>query len=79
MWEVGIGPLEIVVLLVFSIGLIYSKPSGRWGGLAVACLIVAIFVSPPDPLSMLVVALPLMTIIAIGISVSGLITAPKNS
>ena len=55
-----IGPLEIVLVVLVSIGALvvsrWSKRRTPW--IVAACFGLAMVVTPPDPASMLVVAVP---------------------
>ncbi len=79
MWEIGIGPLEIVLLLTVMIALSFSAHTRRWMLPALSCLLVGMLVTAPDPVSMLLVGLSLFAALASGVSLSTYLRAQKSA
>jgi sec-independent protein translocase protein TatC len=68
MWQLSVGPAEIVILVaVASILWLLGKQGRRWMIGIVPCFALAAAVTPADPLSMLIVALPLSLALACGV------------
>ena len=68
MWRPSVGTPEILLLMVVSCLLLL--PSGfarRWAKGIVACFVVAMVVTPADPLSMLIVGLALSLAFTCGV------------
>lgn len=68
MWEPTIGPMELVLLLAAACAMLLLGASGRrWLVGVVPCLVIGAAVTPADPVSMLLVALPLAAAFAVGV------------
>ncbi len=79
MWEIGIGPLEIVLLLAVMIALSFSAPTRRWMLPVLSCLLIGMLVTAPDPVSMLLVGLSLFGALAIGVSLSPYLRSQQST
>jgi Sec-independent protein secretion pathway component TatC len=68
MWQLSVGPAEIVILLAVAVVLwLLGKHGRRWMIGIVPCFAAAALATPADPVSMLVVALPLSLAFAGGV------------
>ena len=73
MWLLqGLGAMEILLLAVSTAVLCLSRTSRRWSVAIVPCLTVAALAPGPDPLSMLLISMPLL-----GAFASGVYLGPK--
>ncbi len=73
MWLLqGVGVMELLLLFLASLLLSLSRASRRWMVGIVPCLLIAAFLPPTDPLSMLLISIPL-----VGAFVAGVYLAPR--
>ncbi len=79
MWHVGIGPLEIAVLFAVAMVLSFSSRTRRWMVAVLPCLVLGVVVSPPDPVSMLLVGVPLIAVLALGVSLSPFLRPSRSA
>ena len=79
MGHMGVGPLEIGLLLALAMGWSFTTQTRRWMPAVLACLALGIVATPPDPVSMLLVAVPLIVVFAAGVSMAGFLRTPKNA
>ena len=60
----GVGPIEILIVLVAAILMAVIPAGRRWLPWILPCLIVATLLSPGgDPISMIIVAVPLVCVV----------------
>ena len=68
MWHIGIGPIELVLLAFVGASLVCpGKRARRWAIGIVPITILSIIVTPPDPISALIVGVPLVTAFVTGV------------
>ena len=73
MWNIGIGWIELALLLSMILATTVSRRViRRWLGVGVAIVAIGVVSTPADPLSTLLVALPLAVAFIIGVY-----TAPR--
>ncbi len=78
MWHIGIGPIEIALLMLAIVVLSFSgRRVRRWGFGIIPILILSVIVTPPDPLSMLIVGVPLVMAYVIGVHSASYIRPPN--
>ena len=59
MWRIGIGPIEVVLFLLLVPPVVFSRGvARRWLGAVLAITAVSIVLTPSDPVSAVIVAVP---------------------
>jgi Sec-independent protein secretion pathway component TatC len=80
MWLLqGVGAMELLLLLVASLLLSLSRASRRWMVGVMPCLLIAALLPGPDPLSMLLISIPLVGAFVAGVYLSPRIRTPQPS
>jgi Sec-independent protein secretion pathway component TatC len=59
----AIGSIEIVILIIAAIAAVLLGGFGSWSLVIVACFASAMLLTPADPLSMLLLAVPALIVI----------------
>ncbi len=68
MWNIGVGLIELTVCLSLVAAVVFSRGTARrWLGVVLAIMVLTIFLTPPDPLSALLVAAPLTFAFTLGV------------
>jgi Sec-independent protein secretion pathway component TatC len=79
MWNVGISIVELAILAVVVVGLLCAGRTGRrWMAGIVPIFVLAVVITPADPVSTLVVALPLTAAFVAGVFSAGFLRRPHH-
>ena len=68
MWNIGVGPVELVLFVLILVSLaVFRGRLRRWIAATLPFLALAIVLTPADPASAVLVALPLIVAFAVGV------------
>ena len=68
MWSIGVGPVELAIFVLILVSLaVFRGRLRRWIAATLPFLALAIVLTPADPASALLVALPLIFAFAVGV------------
>jgi len=68
MWNIGVGPIELALFVLVLVSLaVFRGRLRRWIAMTLPFLALAIVLTPADPASALIVALPLIVAFSVGI------------
>jgi hypothetical protein len=59
----AVGPAEIVILVIAASAAVLIGGFGSWSLVIIACFVSAMLLTPADPLSMLLLAVPALIVI----------------
>lgn len=72
MWNIGIGAIELAFVLPMIPGVVFFRGAARrWFGVVLGVLSLGIVLTPSDPISTVLVAVPLLIAFTLGV-----LTAP---
>ena len=74
MWNIGIGPVEFAILALLVLPVFFiSGPPRRWLVAMIVTAAIGVFLTPPDPLSAVLVTVPLAGAFACGVYLAPLL------
>ncbi len=68
MWNIGIGAIELALVLPMIPGVVFFRGARRrWYGVVLVVMALGIVLTPADPVSTVLVALPLLIAFTLGV------------
>ena len=79
MWNISIGTFELGFVVLIGLAVVFCRGAvRRWLGAVLAITILAVVLTPSDPVSALAVAVPLTAAFAIGVYAAPFLRASND-